>query len=171
MPAGDRLALPGGQWEQLNGSTAAAYEEAISGIRPFPTPTLERVLINGRAVEDPTSYLALFTAGSNDRALPSHLADWVPVDMHFRGETPWSGDPYVFFSESDGLLQRGIEIVRIPDEMAADIRAGNRLAAPEGFPWALVAVIALVLALLVGGPLWLGLRESPMRTRGTPIPT
>jgi hypothetical protein len=171
VPSGNRLALPDGQWEQLTGSTAAAYEDATSGLPPYPAPTLERVLIDGRAVEDPGSYLALFRVGSTGRALPSHLADWVPVDMRFRGETPWSGDPYVFFSASDGLIQRGIEIVRIPDEMAANIRAGESLAS-DSFPWALAAVIALAVALAAGGTLWLGLRRAPAPgARRAPIPT
>ena len=92
--------------------------------------------------------------------------------MRFRGETPWSGDPYVFFSASDGLIQRGIEIVRIPDEMTADIRAGESLAASDGFPWALVAVIVLAAALAAGGILWLGLRRAPTPgARRAPIPT
>lgn len=173
VPAGDRLGLPDGQWQQLTGVAAAAYRKATADLEPHPAPTLERVLIDGRAVEDPASYLALFTAGSNEGALPTHLADWVPVDMRFRGETPWSGDPYLFFSPSDGLVQRGIEIVRIPDEMAANIRAGESLAAADGFPWAITAVIALALAAsLAGGLTWLTLRrESVLKTRRAPIPT
>jgi hypothetical protein len=171
VPNGDRLALPDGQWEQLTGGRAAAYRQGTASLAPHRAPTLERVSINGRAVEDPSSYLALFSAGSTDDALPSHLADWVPVDMRFRGETPWSGDPYVFFSPSDGLLQRGIEIVRISDEMAASIRAGESLAARDAFPWALAAVVALALALLAGAVAWSALRrESLFGSRRAPAP-
>jgi hypothetical protein len=174
VPNGDRLALPDGQWEHLTASTAAAYARAVAGLEPRPTPALERVLVDGREVDDPSSYISLFTAGSTEGALPSHLADWVPVDMQFRGETPWSGGggPYVFFSPSDRLIQRGIEIVRIPDEMAASIRAGESLSAAEAFPWALLAIIALALAVPVGGAVWLVVRrESLLGGRRAPIPT
>ena len=170
VPSNDRLALPDGSWEQLSPANAAAFRRATAGLKPKSAPILERVLIDGRAVEDPASYLALFSAGSTEGAVPSHLADWVPVDMRFRGETPWSGDPYVFFSASDGLIQRGIEIVRIPDDMAASLRAGESLSAADGFPWTLAAVIALAAALLVGG-VWFALRrKSPLGTRHAPIP-
>jgi hypothetical protein len=171
VPSGDRLALADGQWEQLTSRSAAAYEQATAGLEPHPAPRLERVLINDRAVEDPESYLVLFTAGTTDGAVPSSLAGWVPVDLRFHGETPWSGKPYVFFSPSDGLLQRGIEIVRIPDEMAAGIRARESLAPSDGFPWALAAAVALALALVAGG-VWLELRREPAPgTRRTPVPT
>lgn len=174
VPHGDRLALPDGQWEQLSATRARAYAQAAAGLKPLPTPELESVTIQGRAVEDPESYLALFEAGSAEGAVPAHLADWVPVDMRFRGRTPWSGDPYVFFSASDGLIQRGIQIVRIPDEMAASIRAGESLAPGDAFPWVLVAAMAIALVLLAGGGLWLALRREPLfgaRARRSPIPT
>ena len=171
VPNGDRLALPDGQWEQLTGARAAAYRQGTANLEPHRAPTLERVSINGRAVEDPSSYLARFSAGSKEGAVPSHLADWVPVEMRFRGETPWSGDPYVFFSPSDALIQRGIEIVRISDEMAASIRAGESLSARDAFPWALAAVIALAVALLGGGIVWWALRrESLFGSRRAPVP-
>src|SRR5688572_7402352 len=77
VPAGDRLALPDGNWEQVTGETAAAYREETAGLEPFPTPKIESVLVNGRRVEDPSSYIALYAAGTSDGAVPSSLADWV----------------------------------------------------------------------------------------------
>jgi hypothetical protein len=169
VPAGDRLALPDGNWEQVTGETAAAYRRETAILEPFPTPTVASVLVNGRKVEDPESYLALYTAGTSNGAVPSSLADWVPVELRFRGKTPWSGDEYLHFSPADGLLQRGVVLVRLPNEMAASIRAGESIAAADGFPWAIVAVLALAVALAAGGLLWLVLRREPALR--APIPT
>jgi hypothetical protein len=170
---GDRLGLQDGQWEQIGPAALAEYKRATRGLKPFPAPTLERVIIDGRAVKDPASYAALYTAGTTDDAVPSGVADWVPVEMTFgRAETPWSGSPYVYFSSHNGMVQRGIDIVRLPGGMAADVRAGRSLDLGHGFPWALVAVIALGVALAATGAIWLARRRQPAAsTRRNPVPT
>jgi hypothetical protein len=169
---GDRLALPEGQWEQIGGAALAEYKSATAGLRPFPTPELVRVTIDGRVMKDPASYAALYTAGSKDGVSFSGLADWVPVETRFRGDTPWSGEPYLFFSPRNGTLQRGIEVVRLPEGMAADVRAGRSLRADDGFPWALAAVIALAALLAASGTLWLARRREPAaKARRTPLAT
>jgi len=173
VPSEHRLALPDGQWEQVTGSVRAAYDGATAGLKPYRTPVLERVVIDGLGVEDPGSYLALFEAGTSDGAVPRSLADWVPIELKFRGETPWSSDrPYVFYSPGDGLLQRGIEIVKLPDETVASIRARESLASPDEFPWVLAGLVALTLALAAGAALWLARRRDwRVGTRRTPVPT
>jgi hypothetical protein len=173
VPSEHRLALPDGNWQQVNGAMLTAFERATAGLEPFPTPVLERVVIDGLAVHDPASYAALFESGTTDGAVPSSLADWVPIDFRFHGQTPWSSErPYVFFSPADGLLQRGVEVVKIPDELAASIRARESLASPDGFPWAVAGVIALVLGLAGGGATWLARRrERHLGTRRAPVPT
>lgn len=170
---GDRLALPEGEWEQIGPGALAEYHRATAGLDPFPAPTLERVTVDGRTVKDPASYTTLYTAGTPDGSVPSGLADWIPVEMTFdRADTPWSGAPYIYFSPNNGMVQRGIDIVRLPDGMAADVRAGRSLEAGGGFPWALAAVIALAVAFASAGVIWLARRrESAPRGRRTPVPT
>jgi hypothetical protein len=174
VPSEHRLALPDGNWQQVGGATRTAFERATAGLEPYPTPMLERVVIDGLAVHDPTSYATLFEAGTSDGAVPSSLADWVPIEFRFKGQTPWSSErPYVFFSPADSLLQRGIEVVKIPNELAASIRARESLASPAGFPWAVAGVIALALALAgCGGAIWLARRHDwQLGNRRRPVPT
>ena len=173
VPSEHRLALPDGNWQQVSGAMRTAYDRATAGLEPYPTPVLERVVIDGLGVHDPGSYTALFDVGTSDGAVPSSLADWVPIELRFRGQTPWSSDrPYVFYSPADGLLQRGTEIVKLPDEVVASIRARESLASPDGFPWALTAVIALALAIGVGTAIWLAARrEWRSGSRRAPVPT
>jgi hypothetical protein len=173
VPSEHRLALPDGDWQQVTGTVRLAYDRATAGLEPYPTPALERVVIDGVGVHDPGSYLALFEAGTSDGAVPSSLADWVPIELRFRGQTPWSTDkPYVFYSPADGLLQRGIEMVKLPDDMVASIRARETLASPDGFPWAVAGVIALALSLAGGSAIWLARRrEWRLGARRAPVPT
>jgi hypothetical protein len=173
VPSEHRLALPDGNWQELAGAIRAEYERATAGLEPYTTPVLERVLVNGHSVTDPGSYATLFQTGTTDGAVPSSLADWVPIEFRFQGRTPWSSDrPYVFYSPADGLLQRGIEMVKLPDGMAASIRARESLASPGGFPWALAGVIALAVVVTAGSLLWLGARRDwRVGTRRRPLPT
>jgi hypothetical protein len=172
VPSAHTLALPDGNWQQLTGTVRAAYDRTTAGLEPYSTPVLKRVVIDGVAVHDPSSYLALFEAGTSEGAVPSSLADWIPIELRFRGETPWSSDrPYVFYSPADGLLQRGTDMVKLPDEMVASISARESLSSPDGFPWLITAVIALAVALAVAAGVWLALRrEWRLGTRRAPIP-
>ena len=131
---------------------------------PLGEPRLEisSVTIGSRKVTDnPASYLRLFTVKSAGEAVPQGLADWEPVVFHAKGKTPWTLDQTsLFYSSSNGMLQRGIEIVKLPGGMAADIRSGESLAggSGSGFPWrtvlyALLAAAALLIAASMIRPL------------------
>lgn len=172
VPSAHRLALPDGSWQNVTGTVRAGYDRVTAHLTPYPTPMLERVLIDGLGVQDPSSYLALFDARTDKAAVPNS-GNWVPVEFRFRGETPWSfHQPYVFYSPEDGLLQRGIEMVKLPDDMVASMSARESLAPPDGFPWVIAAMIALALAVLAGGGIWLAVRrEWRIGTRRAPVPT
>ena len=92
VPADHRLALPDGNWQDVTGTVRAAYEHATAGLKPYPTPVVERVLVDGRSVRDPGSYARLFGSGTTEGAVPSSLADWVPIEFRFHGPTPWSSE-------------------------------------------------------------------------------
>jgi hypothetical protein len=129
-------------------------------VKPFAKPEISSVTIGSRKVTDnPGSYLRLFTVESAGEAVPQGLADWQPVVFHAKGRTPWTLDQTsLFFSPSNGMLQRGIEIVRLPSGMSADIRSGESLAGGSGFPWrtvllALLGATALLIAASMIRPL------------------
>jgi hypothetical protein len=92
--------------------------------------------------------------------VPQGLADWEPVVFQAKGKTPWTLEQTsLFYSPSNGMLQRGIEIVKLPGGMAADVRAGDSLAGGgSSFPWrtvllALLAAAALLIAASMIRPL------------------
>jgi hypothetical protein len=131
------------------------------GLKPFARPEINSVTIGSRKVTDnPASYLRLFTVESDGEAVPQGLADWEPVVFHAQGKTPWTLDQTsLFYSPSNGMLQRGIEIVKLPSGMADDVRSGDSLSGGgPSSPWrtvlfALLAAAALLIAASMIRPL------------------
>lgn len=131
-------------WAPLDEPRLAALARSL---KPFAPPEISSVTVGSRKVTDnPASYLRLFTVESSGEAVPQGLADWEPVVFQARGKTPWTLDQTnLFFSPSNGMLQRGIEIVKLPSAMSADIRAGDSLAGGgSSFPWRTVLLFSVL---------------------------
>ena len=163
VPSAKRLASvderTGVAWAPLD---EPRLEALARSLKPFARPEIDSVTIGSRKVTDnPASYLQLFTVESAGEAVPQGLADWEPVVFHAKGKSPWTLDQTsLFYSPSNDMLQRGIEIVKLPDGMAADVRSGASLADGSGssFPWrtvlfALLAAAALLVAAIMIRPL------------------
>ena len=152
VPSADRLATvderTGVAWAPLDEPRLAALAK---GLKPFARPEITSVAIGSRKITDnPASYLRLFTVESTGEAVPSGLADWEPVVFHATSKTPWTLDQTsLFYSETNGMLQRGIEIVKLPGGMASDVRSGESLAGGSSFPWRTVLVALLAAAALL----------------------
>jgi hypothetical protein len=132
-------------------------------MKPFPTPEIIAVTIGSRRVTDnPASYLELFTVQStDDKAYPQGVADWEQVTFVSKQQSPWTlAQSSIHFSPSNGMLQRGIAIVKLPSGMSADLRAGESLTAGSGFPWRTVFFALLgAAALLIGASMIRPLRR------------
>ena len=162
VPSASRLATvderTGVAWAPIDEPRLAALAKTL---KPFARPDITSVTIGSRKVtDDPSSYLRLFTVESAGEAVPQGLADWEPVVFHARGKTPWTLEQTsLFYSETNGMLQRGIEIVRLPAGMASDVRSGDSLSGGgSSFPWptvlfALLAAAALLVAATMIRPL------------------
>ena len=140
-------------WAPIDEPRLAALARSL---KPFGRPEISSVTIGSRKVtDDPASYLRLFTVKSAGEAVPQGLADWEPVVFHAKGKSPWTlAQTSLFYSPSNDMLQRGIEMVKLPGGMAGDVRSGESLAGGSGgsgFPWrtvlfALLAAAALLIA-------------------------
>lgn len=145
-------------FEQLYGSAAPAWREAIRGVRPFAEPTVTSATVAGQRVSEPQSYLSLFTQPTSGDAYPA-AADFVPIVLHAKRPSPWTDARYLMFSPSTGALERGTSVVQLPPATVDAIVAGESLAGPTAgggsdFAWPLVtgtlaAVLALGLATLL----------------------
>lgn len=137
----------GVQWMAMDDSRMAA---ATKGVTPFPKPEITGVTVGSRNVtDDPESYLSLFTVESSGSAVPQGLADWEPIV--FQGsKSPWTvAETGLFYSASNGMLMRGIEILKLPGGMSADIRSGNSVSGASAFPWRNVLLALLAAAALI----------------------
>jgi hypothetical protein len=140
-------------WNKFDNPALAMF---ASTVRPFPKPEITAVTIGDRRItDDPASFLRLFTVQTTDpNAYPEGIADWQPVTFVSKQQSPWtSTQSNIHFSPSNGMLQRGIEVLKLPDEMAADLRSAQPLADDPagGFPWrtvlfALFGALALLVA-------------------------
>lgn len=135
-------------WSELPASTAALYRKATAGLEPFPTPRFDAILVGGRAVADPQSYLSLLTVQSAGTAYPDE-ADWQRLELRAGRENPWSHSKLEYSPATD-VLVRGWEFVQLSPELAARVEAGESLGSPaqNGRDWPLVSGSALVAAAL-----------------------
>jgi hypothetical protein len=141
-------------WNRFENPALASFAKEI---KPFPKPEITAVTIGDRRITDnPASYLRLLTVQNVDpNAYPKGVADWQQVTFVAKQRSPWTtSESNIHFSPSNGMLQRGIEVLKLPDEMAADLRSGSALAGggdSAGFPWrtvlfALFGALALLIA-------------------------
>jgi hypothetical protein len=136
-------------WARLPARVAAALRAATDGVRPYPLPRIETVIVGERRAQDPQSYLQLYAvAGSRavDPAGPRPTVDavhgfavwrrwyakvrrlWIPVLSSSRIASPWTGDSTdVWISKRGALLERDGEVVRIDPLLAARVRRGLSL--------------------------------------------
>jgi hypothetical protein len=157
-------------WMQFDNPALAA---AARELEPFPKPEITAVKIGDRTLtDDPASYLRLLTVETTDpNAYPQGLADWQPVTFVSDQKSPWTtAQSNIHFSPANGMLQRGVEVLKLPDEMAADLRRGEVLSGggSSSFPWrtllfAVFGALALLVAASFIRPLRrrVGIRRAP----------
>jgi len=154
IPSADRLAAPdervGLAWLPLDDP---AMDDATAGLKPYPKPDVTEVTIGSKHVRtNPESYFRLYTVESDGEAVAGALGEWAPITFHSSRKTPWTmSESGLYYLAGDGLIQRGIEIVKLPADMAASVRAGAPLPDESSFPWqnlilALIGLAALVAA-------------------------
>lgn len=138
-------------WSTVRPEAAALFREVTKGLEPFPKPHLSSVRIGSTTIVDGAdSYLRLFELPSAS-GLGELLAYSESIDLRSTQPTPWTDSSSdLSFSPSAGLLARGGQAVRIPEELLADLRGGRPLGGgeevgPAAWP-TFVAMLASVLA-------------------------
>ena len=130
-------------WSALTPAAAALFGEVTRGLEPFPKPDVSSVVVGSKTVAgDADSYLGLFELppASGEGGV---LAYSQGIDLRSAQPTPWTDTPSdLSFSPSAGLLARGGQLVRIPDELLADLSAGRPLGVEDdgaALPWTTLA--------------------------------
>jgi hypothetical protein len=128
---------------------------AAAGLRPFPMPEIAAVTIGFRRVTtEPASYLRLLRVrapngtGYLRKGSPN---DWEQITFVSNQRSPWTlPQSNLHFSPSTGLLRRGVEVLKLPEELSSDLRHGRPIATDApGFPVRTVVFGALVLLALL----------------------
>jgi hypothetical protein len=160
-------------WGTVPSATSALFREVTKGMEPFRKPDLTSVAIGSRTVvAGADSYLRLFelppTRASG--SLPTEYSQ--AIDLRSKQPTPWTDMPSdLSFSPSAGKLERGGQVVNVPEELLADLRAAQPLSAADNgrpggrgsgdgseFPWVTLGA-TLTAALAVGLAIALLLRR------------
>jgi len=120
------------------GPLRMVLDRLTSGVKPFGTATVTRVLVGGKAVRDPASYVRLFSLRTPTDDYPAD-GNWVTVDVETKGKSPWStGAATLEYAPGTDALWRGSEFVSVPPGMASRLEARESLAAVAHgglFPW------------------------------------
>ena len=133
------------------GTGAAVPVYVLGGLEPFPKPELTSATVGEKRVEgDPASYLRLWEARSAGTPMPKGW-DWLPIRLVSERPSPWTGaDARLEYSPSANLVMRDGELVRLSNELAADVESASPLGAGgRNLQRWLIAAAALLAAALL----------------------
>lgn len=138
-------------WTRAQGKIGALVAALAARVKPYGTPHMTLVTVNGKPVRDPQSYLRLWTLGHKATGYPDGI-DSGQIVFYSDPASPWSDGNYVVAYAKSSLLLRDGKVVELPKDVAERVTAGASLAPDDGFPWTwtgIVAGAALALAVIV----------------------
>jgi hypothetical protein len=170
VPSSDLMVDPGDgnqrpAWWHPKGELGSLVRSLAPRVTAFPAPKRVDVAINGTPVQDPASYLRLFTYGKRTDAYPKS-DHFVQITFGSTKPTPWTTGNDIALYTKDRLLIRDGEIVAVSGSMADRIVSGSSLSPGSRVPWRLLALALAALAVL-------GLMAAVrlrMRTAPRPVP-
>ena len=153
VPGSDEVVVPGrlGQvtvWTKPDAHIGPIVRRLAARVQAFDTPQLTQVTLNGEKVQDPQSYLRLWTLGKKATGYPDGLGSRQVV-FYSDPASPWSDGNYVVAYAKSRLLLRDGQIVALPKDVASALAAGRSLDTGNPFPWLLLVIAAAVAAALV----------------------
>lgn len=169
VPSDDMVLQPGDgaqapAWWHPQGRFGEILRSLAKDVKPLPAPKLTKVMVNGLPVQDPTSYLRLYSIGEQATTYPREAAS-VQVVYESATQSPWSAGNYMVVYPKSHLLVRDGQIVSIPRDVAERVAARESIAPRGAFPW-LTLFAALLATALLGAALW---RFRP-RAAPQPVP-
>lgn len=133
IPGPSLLRVSGGRstlasWVKLTPAEAAAFRAAVKHLTPYPRPAkLDHVIVDHGLVQDPSSYLRLWTLGQPARSA-SGAGSWLAVSFSSQRASPWTdGLVQLAVSRHGAYLKREGRVYAIPTAVARRARAGRSL--------------------------------------------
>lgn len=153
VPGDAQVVQPGryGQtttWTKPSGKLASLLARLAERVKPYAGPNITSVTLGGKRVQDPDSYLRLWTIGSAAHGYPRETAE-LPVIFNSEPASPWSDANYMVAYPKERLLLRDGQIVSLSRSVAARLARGESLNAGGARRW-LWALVVLPVAALGG---------------------
>ena len=154
VPGANQVVQPGrgGQttvWMHPDGKLASLISTLAERTKPYATPRVRSVTLNGKAVDDPQSYLRLWEVGNKATTYPDGT-DSQQVIFYTDRASPWSDGNYVVAYAGSRLLLRDGQLVSMPKDVAGRVAVGRSLDTGRTVPWlpilAAIAVVAVAAA-------------------------
>jgi len=109
-------------WRKLGPATRAAFEQLTAKLAPFSVPTPSRVTVGGRPVQDPASYLGLWSVGRATYSWPT--TGFIRIKTTCDRGSPWTdGAAELRIARRGPFLMRDSSVYRIPARLARLVRA------------------------------------------------
>jgi hypothetical protein len=165
VPGADLMVAPGDShqqpaWWRPTGELRTLVHALAAKVTPFPAPKRVDVKVDGAAVQDPESYLRLYTVGQRTDAFPKS-DDFVQITFQSKTPTPWTTRNNFVLYTADRLLMRDGQIVSVSGSMSDRIADGASLAPGSRVPWLLLSFVLMAMALLALAGRRLRPRPSP----------
>jgi hypothetical protein len=145
-------------WVVESGRAATIFHDVLSGVDPYPAPTITRATIGGRTVRDPASYARLFDPKWKI------AGDWSAGDrrrirLFSASPSPWTdGKNTLLFSPRKHTLSRDGIVFAVPKAVAARLTRARSLAPGGGHEQLAFAAAGIVALGLAGAALFRRLR-------------
>ena len=109
-------------WIKLGQGVRTVLERLTSTLQPFSAPIPSLVTVGGKPVQDPASYLRLWSVGTPTYTWPPTGFTGIKVTSDL--VSPWTdGAAHLSISRRGGFLMRDSTVHRIPMQLARLVRA------------------------------------------------
>jgi hypothetical protein len=109
-------------WLKLGPDARGTFERLTATLAPFSVPTLTRVTIGGRPVQDPGSYLRLWSIGRPALTWPA--TGFIRIRATANVSSPWADAASdLRIARRGPYLVRDSSVYRIPAQLARRVRA------------------------------------------------
>jgi len=109
-------------WLRLDAQARGILDRIATVLQPTPAPSPSTVTVGGKAVQDPASYLRLWSVGKPTYSWP--LSGFVKIKITCDVASPWTDESgHLSIARRGAFLLRDSTVLRIPAKLARQVRA------------------------------------------------
>jgi hypothetical protein len=109
-------------WLRLDSQAREILDRVATPLQPTPAPSPSTVMVGGKAVQDPASYLRLWSVGKPTSNWPR--GGFLKIKVTCDVASPWTDESaHLSIARRGAFLLRDSTILRIPTKLAQQVRA------------------------------------------------